>query len=87
MAMHALANVVRHPTHGENVSGAVKSQSIGVVKALAGHHLGVNGRKAPVVCLKGMFLERSGHPLDDIAAARDKSQKGKSQKDGLRVRQ
>src|SRR5580693_6254052 len=37
VAMHALANVVGHPTHGENVAGAVEGEGVARIETLAGH--------------------------------------------------
>ena len=69
-----LADGVGHPSHGENVAGAVKRQRVGGVEALGGHDFGVNRRQAPIVRLKsvGPRFVRSGrvrksHPFDDIA--------------------
>src|SRR5262249_2907301 len=42
VAVHALADVVCHPTDGEDIAGAVKCESVLRVEALAGKHFGVN---------------------------------------------
>ncbi len=52
VTMHTLTNVISHPAYGENVVGAVERKSIGEIKTVAGHHLGVNGLQAGIVSLK-----------------------------------
>jgi hypothetical protein len=78
VAVHALANIVGHPTHRENVAGVVESEGVDGVETLTSNHFRVNRHEARIVSLKWMFLERSGHPLDDIAGAREKSHKGEA---------
>ncbi len=75
VAMHALADVVGHPAHGENISAAVESESVVRIQPLAGQDLGVNRFQPRVVGLKRMVLLQGRHPLDDIAGSQWKSQK------------
>src|ERR1700733_2243685 len=42
VAMHALADMVGHPSHGQHIAGAIERQPIGGIEALAGHHFGMN---------------------------------------------
>lgn len=71
VAMHALADVIGHPAHSENIAGAVEGEGVCRVQSLTGQHLGVNRLQAGVVRLKSV---RSCHPFDDIAGAYVKSQ-------------
>ena len=71
VAVHALANVIGHPAHGENIAGAVESEGIGGVEPLTGQHFGVNGQQARVV---GLERVKGQHRFDDIAVTRVKSQ-------------
>ena len=61
VAMHALADVVRHPADGKNVAGAVESEGVGLVQALAGHALwrgSARGadRRSEMVCITDISL-------------------------------
>jgi len=75
VAVYALAGVIGHPAYGEDIAGAVESESVVRIKALTGQHFGVNRRKTRVVRLKWMVLAQGRHPLDDIAGTYRKSQK------------
>ena len=46
VAVHAFANVVGHPADGQNVAGAIKSESVIGVQPLASNNLGVNWARA-----------------------------------------
>ena len=52
VAVHALANVIRQPTHGQNVASAVERKGIIRIKALTRHHFGMDGGEARVIGLK-----------------------------------
>ena len=71
VAMHAFADLVGHPAHGEDVAGAIEREGVGETEALAGNHLGMNRLQARIVSLK--WMARSKHPFDDIAGLRQKS--------------
>jgi len=71
VAVHAFADLVGHPAHGEDVAGAIEREGVGETEALAGNHLGVNRLQARIVSLK--WMARSKHPFDDIAGLRQKS--------------
>src|SRR5271168_4183929 len=64
VAMHALADVVSHPAHGENVAGAVEGEGVVRVEALAVHDFAVDRLQARVVGLKRV---KRRHLPDDIA--------------------
>jgi len=55
--MHALTYRVRHPSHRKNVAGTVKGEGIVEIKTLAGEDLGMDGRQAGIIRLKGMGLK------------------------------
>src|SRR5271156_1088048 len=73
IAMHALADVIGHPAHRENIAGAVQREQVRGGEALAGHYFGMNRRETRIVRLKWIVPARSEHPLDDIAGTRRKS--------------
>ncbi len=75
VAMHALADVIGHPAHGEHIAGAVERERVGGIEALAGHQFGMNRLQPGIVSLKRMVLARGKHLPDDIAGACPKSQK------------
>lgn len=75
VAMQPLADMIGHPSHGEHIAGAIEGERIGGIEALTGHHLGMNRMQPGIVSLKRMALGRRKHPFDDIAGARQKSQK------------
>ena len=70
--VHALANVVGHPSHREDVAGSVQREGVIGGEALAGHHFRADGLEARVVSLKCMILNgvrwsRRRHRFDNIA--------------------
>src|SRR5258708_31747362 len=62
VAVHALADIVGHPSDGENVAGTVKRERVGCAEALASKDFGMDRLEARVVSLKRM-MARSGHLL------------------------
>lgn len=74
VAMHALANLIRHPAEAENVAGPVKDESIVAIESLACHHLVVNSAKTRVIRLKRVSLAQTRHYLDDIPGSAEKGQ-------------
>jgi hypothetical protein len=73
VAVHPLANVVGHPTRGENVAGAVENEGVVGSQPFSGKNFRVNRRQTRVVGLERVAL-RNEHPLDDIAGSGSKSQ-------------
>ena len=70
VAVHALAHEIRHPSHGENVAGAVKRERVGGIEPLAGHDFVVDRPQARIVRLKSVGSRvRTSHCFDDIAGA------------------
>src|ERR1700728_2009274 len=76
VAMHALADMVRHPAHGQHIAGAVQCEGIGGIETLAGSHFVMNRLQPQIVSLKWMALVRGKHPYDDIAGSHRTSQGG-----------
>jgi len=72
VTMHALADMVGHPTHGENIAGAVERERILAGETHVGLHFVENRLQPGVVGLESV---RGWHPFDDIAAACVKSQR------------
>src|ERR1700733_618054 len=72
IAVHSLANGVRHPSEGKDVPGAIKVERIGSIQALASANFLVDRRQAPIVRLEVVGLGRMlrSHPYDDIAGRR-----------------
>jgi len=70
VAMHALADEVRHPSDGQNVAGAIQRESVVSSESLTAQHFGVDRRQPRIVSLKcvGLGSVRS-HLFDDIALA------------------
>ena len=60
VAVHPLAHPVGQPADGENVAGAVKGESVGLVQALSGQDFVLDRMETGVVGLKWM---RAGHRL------------------------
>src|SRR6267378_2118713 len=73
VAVHAFANVVGHPAHGQDVSGAIERQRVVCIKTFPDEHFVANRREPSIIGLKGML---SRHLPDDIAGPRDMSQEG-----------
>src|ERR1051326_6408571 len=75
IAMHALANVVRKPPYGQNVSRLVKRQSVTGAQPFRGEYLVFNWIKPFIFSLKNPSLKRmrGGHWLNDNAGGRWKS--------------
>jgi hypothetical protein len=74
--MHALADLVRHPAHGQHIAGAVKCEGVGRIETLAGSDFVMYRLQPQIVSLKWMVLARGKHPYDDIAGSHHKSQGG-----------
>ena len=68
VAMHSLAYPIGEPPDGENVSGAVKNQGIGLVQAVPGQYLVFDRMQTGVVSLERVG---AGHRLNDTAARQD----------------
>src|SRR5580704_9521530 len=75
VAVEALADVVGHPSDGENVAGAVERERVFGGEAFAGKHFGVNRLETRVVGLKRVGLEwvYVRHCKHDSAAGSRKS--------------
>src|SRR5271168_1657928 len=54
VAVHALAHMVGHPAHGENIAGAVECKGICRVETITGQDFGLDRLKARVVRLESV---------------------------------
>ncbi len=63
-----------HPTASTSLKAGASAYRR-TEELLAGHHFGMNRLQPGIVSLKPMVLARRKHPFDDIAGARQKSQK------------
>ena len=57
VAMQSLADVIRQPTHGQNIPGAVEREGVVDIQTLAGQNFVMNGTEPGVVSLKWMNRE------------------------------
>ena len=60
--MHPLADMIRHPTHGKNIAGAVESNRVFGIKPFAGNDFIGNRPQPSVIGLKWMLI---CHSLDN----------------------
>src|SRR6185312_12089298 len=54
VAMEAFTNVVRHPTHGQNIAGLIKRKRVIAAQTLPGNDPVFDGNKPPVIGMEWM---------------------------------